>query len=179
MKRQRMGWMLGALAALLGGCGPQSTSSTGAENQTGETKAAPEIALPLKKGAAPLALSAWKGKVVILDFWATWCGPCRESIPEVERIYKKYHEKGLEVVGISVDEAGTASGVPAAVKELGMTYPVVLASDIPDIRTKYEFNGIPQMYIIDKKGNISDSISGWDPNSNLDAKVEALLNEKG
>ncbi len=170
--------MLGALAAVLAGCGPHADSSAGVGSQAGETKVAPEIALPLKKGAAPVALSAWKGKVVILDFWATWCAPCRASIPEIERIYKKYHEKGLEVVGISVDEPGTAAGIPAAVAELGMTYPVVLYTDIPDVRTKYDFNGIPQLYLIDKKGNISDSISGLDESGSLDAKVEALLNEK-
>ena len=180
MKRQRMGWILGALAVLLTGCGPEAASSGGAGGQADGTKAAPEIALPLKKGAAPVALSAWKGKVVILDFWATWCGPCRGSIPEIERVYKKYHAKGLEVVGISIDETSTAADIPAAVKELGMTYPVVLGSDIPDLRTKYEFTSIPQMFIIDRKGHISEAVAGWDPSgSSLDAKVEALLNEKG
>jgi thiol-disulfide isomerase/thioredoxin len=177
MKRQGMVWIAGALVVLAGGCGPQAGSSAGVAS---EGQPAPEIAMPLQKGAAPVALSSWKGKVVILDFWATWCQPCRQSIPEVERVYAKYHAKGLEVVGISVDEAQTAAKVPAAVKELKMTYPVVLYTDIPDLASKYVFEGIPQMYLIDKKGNISQSISGFDPNgSNLDAKVEALLNEKG
>ena len=190
MRRQRMntiivtGSVLGALAAFTGGCGPQAGANGGGGGAAGgggtasEGQIAPDIALPLKKGAAPVALSSWKGKVVLVDFWATWCGPCRQSIPEVERVYEKYHAKGLEVVGISVDEAQTAAEVPAAVKELKMTYPVVLYSDIPDIRTKYVFDGIPQMYLIDKKGNISQSIPGFDPSGNLDAKVEALLNAK-
>jgi thiol-disulfide isomerase/thioredoxin len=167
--------MLGALLVLSGGCGPVATSGTATAT---EGKAAPEIMLPLQKGAAPVALSHWKGKVVVIDFWATWCGPCRDSIPELERVYQKYHAKGLEVVGISTDAPADTAKVPEAVKSLGMTYPVALAADIPDIDAKYPLEGIPQMYLIDKKGNISQAITGYGPGINLDAKVEALLNEK-
>ncbi len=168
---------LTAAALLIWGCGPQVAPDKQSASADGDLKTAPEIALPITKGSAPVALSSWKGKVVLIDFWATWCGPCRDSIPEIERIYQKYHGQGLEVVGISVDEASTAPLVPASVKELGMTYPVVLASDIADIRSKYVFSAIPHMFLIDKKGNISQSIEGYDPSGNLDAKVEALLKE--
>jgi cytochrome c biogenesis protein CcmG/thiol:disulfide interchange protein DsbE len=175
MKRRGAVGMLAAVVALAWGCGPQTDPDNGT---MGENQAAPDLSIPLKKGATPVSLSSLKGKVVLLDFWATWCGPCRESIPEIERIYKKYHGRGLEVVGISVDEVANADKIPGVVKELGMTYPVVLYTDIPDVRTKYEFSSIPQMYIIDKKGNISQSIPGFKPDSNLDAKIEALLNAK-
>ncbi len=174
-----MNWRRVALAGaavVLWGCGPQTGSVSGVTADE-ENKPAPEIALPLTKGAAPVALSSWKGKVVILDFWATWCQPCRQSIPELERTYEKYHAKGLEVVGVSVDESSSAGNIPTAVKEMGMTYPVVLASDIPDIGSKYVFNGIPAMFLIDKKGRISQFVEGYNPSGNLDAKVEALLKE--
>src|SRR4029078_98896 len=98
------------------------------------------------------------GRVVVLDFWATWCGPCRETIPDLEKVYQKYHSKGLEVFGISVDES--KEPVPAAVKDLGITYPVAMASDIPDIRGKYSFDAIPAFFVIDKKGRIAAAIKG-------------------
>lgn len=175
-KRQRMGWILGAMLVLSGGCGPQAVPSNATAN---DDKAAPELLLPLTQGAAPVKLSSWKGKVVLLDFWASWCEPCRESIPEVERLYKKYHAKGLEVVGISVDAKKDGAKITAAVKTLGMTYPVVLSADIPEVDTKYQHDGIPQMYLIDKNGRISQAITGYDPGGNLDSKIEALLDEKG
>lgn len=129
-----------------------------APGPTGQRQAAPELSLPLQAGKPPVLLSSLKGKVVLLDFWATWCGPCRESIPELQNLYEKHHGSGLEVVGISVDN--TSEPVPAAVAELGMKYPVVMAKDIPDIRSKFEFHSIPQLYVIDKQGRVAASITG-------------------
>ncbi len=126
--------------------------------ESGKRQPAPELSLPLEPGKPAVLLSSLKGKVVLLDFWATWCGPCRESIPELEALYKKYHSKGLEVIGISVDN--TPEPVPTAVKELGMTYPVVQATDIPDVRSKFQFNSIPQLYVIDKQGRVATAING-------------------
>ncbi|MCW3055552.1 MAG: Thiol-disulfide isomerase and thioredoxin [Chthonomonadales bacterium] len=176
MKLGRVIGMLAVAGIVLAGCSPEEDSGAIMLKEGGP---APELVLPLTKGAKPVALSSWKGKVVLIDFWATWCKPCRQSIPAIEHIYEKYHAKGLEVVGISVDDEKTAINIPDAVKALKMTYPVVLASDIPDIRSKYNFDGIPQLYLIDKKGNVSQTIAGVESPGSLDARVEALLNEKG
>lgn len=143
----------------------------------GSGEPAPDIALPLTKGSAPTPLSAMKGKVVLLDFWATWCGPCRQSIPELERIYEKYHSQGLEVIGISVDDPSTESQIPLAQQSLHMTYPIVLATDIPDLRDKVHFDSIPQLYVIDKRGVQRSQIQGFNPKSNLEEQVAKLLNE--
>ena len=136
---------------------------------------APELTLPLEAGKPAVALSSLKGKVVILDFWATWCGPCRESIPDVEHLYEKYHGQGLEVVGISMDD--TMEPVPQTVKQLGMTYPVVLGRDIPDLRSKFEVRGIPQMYVVDKQGQIAAAFEGYDPSRDMEAEIKPLLAE--
>jgi thiol-disulfide isomerase/thioredoxin len=138
---------------------------------------APDIALPLQKGAAPTPLSAMKGKVVLLDFWATWCGPCRLSIPELEALYEKYHDQGLEVIGISLDDSHTQPMIPQAQQQLHITYPIVLAEAIPDIQGKYRFNGIPSLFIIDKHGNLRDTKEGYDPNAHLETEIVKLLNE--
>ncbi|HLJ56315.1 MAG TPA: TlpA disulfide reductase family protein, partial [Chthonomonadaceae bacterium] len=98
---------------------------------------------------------------------------CRESIPEVERLYKKYHSQGLEVVGISVDTDHAA--VPAAAAQLGITYPVMLADSILDIRHKFQFDAIPQLYAIDKQGRVALSIPGADPT--IEDQIAPLLKE--
>lgn len=140
-----------------------------------ERQAAPDLALPVEKGKPAVTFASLKGKVVLLDFWATWCGPCRASIPDIEKLYKKYHSQGLEVYGISVDENPTI--VPAAASALGMTYPIVLASEIPGIRDKFSFNGIPQLYIIDKSGKVARSLSGYDPSRDVEDEVTKFLKE--
>lgn len=169
------GCVAGALAVLLIGCGSQQNvgSGAGAEGQS-----APDLKLPLKKGAEPTSLSSLRGKVVLLDFWATWCAPCKESIPELEHLYQKYHDRGFEIVGVSMDEPGKRADVDAQVKAMGMTYPVVLSDEIPDLKAKYSFDGIPQMYLIDRKGVIRKSSPGYDSGNNLDARIEALVSEK-
>ena len=139
---------------------------------------APELALPLQKNGPPMPLSAFKGKVVLLDFWATWCGPCRMSIPDIEAVYKKYRAQGLEVVGISHDHAETRGQIPAAAAALGITYPLVVADDIPDINDHYSTDSLPTLLIIDRQGNIADAQQGYHNPAELEAKVAALLKER-
>jgi len=138
---------------------------------------APNIALPLKKGEPPVRLSQLRGQVVLLDFWATWCGPCRQSIPELVNLQAKFGKEGLKVIGISVDEENTRDRVPSMIEELGINYPVVLYPEVPDILDKYPFESLPTLFVIDKKGNVRGKVTGYNPNSHLEPYIVTLLEE--
>ena len=147
---------------------------------TGNEGPAPDVALILEPQEKHIQLASLKGKVVILDFWATWCGPCKDSIPELERIYQKYKGKGLEVVGVSVDQVTTQPQILLAKQALGITYPIMIATKSPEIIDKYSSDAIPMMYVLDKNGDIRKTQQGLDPKKGLaeiDELIEKLLAE--
>lgn len=116
----------------------------------------------------------FKGKVVILDFWATWCAPCRMEIPGFIALQKKYAQQGLVVVGASVDEGG-ASMVKQFMEELGMNYVVVLA----DEKMQDQFGGIevvPTTFVIDRGGHIVKKYIGLTDESEFEQELKPLLN---
>jgi thiol-disulfide isomerase/thioredoxin len=118
-------------------------------------------------------LAELKGKVVLVDFWATWCGPCVGEIPHVKAAYEKLHPKGFEIVGISFDK--DKAKLEKFVKEKEMTWPQYFDGKFwdNDYGKKYGIQGIPAMWLVDKKGNLRD------PNGRQDlaGKVEKLLAE--
>ena len=118
-------------------------------------------------------LGKLKGKVVLIDFWATWCGPCIAELPNVKKTYAKYHEKGFEIVGVSLDQS--KDKLTDFVKENDMPWPQHF--DGLGWKNKfavmYGIQGIPAMWLVDKDGNLVDMKA----RSGLDAKVEKLLAE--
>ena len=108
----------------------------------------PEIGLKDLSGKT-VDLGSLAGKVVIVDFWATWCAPCKEELPELEKFHKKYAAKGLAVVGVSIDKE--AGGVKPFLDKLKITFPVVHDSG-HTLAGKYAPPRMPSSYIIDKKG---------------------------
>lgn len=123
-----------------------------------------------------IKLSDFRGKVVMLEFWATWCPPCIESIPAMQTVYEKYKDRGFLLLGISVDR-GTDAGskVSSFLKENGVAYPVFL--DDGNISSAYGANSIPMSLIIDKNGHIAVRHTGFIPNmvETLSREIEALL----
>ena len=106
---------------------------------------------PSVSGYTDFSLSSFKGHVVIINFWATWCPPCRAEIPMLENFYKSYKSKGVIVVGINVND--NVSGVKSFTKLYDMTYPVVYASS--SVISNYGgVNAIPQTFFISKSGYI-------------------------
>ncbi len=125
-----------------------------------------------------ISLSQLKGKVVLLDFWATWCGPCRESIPHLIQLYKSYRENGFELVGMNLDKKGDEEDVRRFIKAMDIPYPVVVAPE--DVARNYRVTGIPATFLIDKQGRIRERIAGFNTTiaQQLTAKVANLTSEK-
>ncbi|MGH8047826.1 MAG: redoxin domain-containing protein [Chthoniobacterales bacterium] len=100
----------------------------------------------------PFSLAALKGKVVLVDFWATWCGPCREELPYVLAAYKKYHDKGFEIAGVSLDD--NPEKLDAFLKLNGMTWPQYCDGQGFDsaMAVKYSVMQIPTTFLVDRKG---------------------------
>lgn len=118
-------------------------------------------------------LSQMKGKVVLIDFWATWCGPCVGEIPHVKEAYDKYHSKGFEVVGISFDE--DRERLESFIQERNLAWPQYFDGKgwQNKFGVQYAIEEIPTMWLVDKKGDLCDSNARAD----LQGKVEKLLVE--
>jgi peroxiredoxin len=112
---------------------------------------APDFALPTLSGES-IRLSDLRGKAVLLNFWATWCVPCRTEMPTMEALYQAYRDRGLAVVGINLDMLSTA-GVETFVKEVTVTFPIVLDPSWSTARA-YGVFGLPTTYLIDRQGNV-------------------------
>jgi peroxiredoxin len=152
-----------------------STFFTGEDTEYGKV---PDLAMPLHPGKPPVMLSSFEGRVVLLDFWASWYPSSNRNMQQLEKLYETYNDKGLVVVGISLDHADTRDQVPKFLRELGITYPTCFGDDIFDLRSKFKFKTQSQLYVIDKHGKIQDHINSVDPHIDLNEKIVKMLSEK-
>ena len=116
-----------------------------------------------------------KGKVVLLDFWATWCIPCRKSMPKLQAMHETYGDRGFSVVGVSIDEGG-----PAKVKKLvaskKFTYPIAMDSEKSPAWDAFRVKAVPAAFLIDRKGRIVAQWTGAPASGKeLETKLEELL----
>ena len=113
---------------------------------------APDITFQNEKGKT-LHLDKLKGKITLIDFWASWCGPCRKEIPHVKKYYEEYKNKGVQFISVSIDAKKDAW--TKALKEEQMSWLQGWAPNSgKDVLNTYQFNGIPFLILLDKKGNI-------------------------
>jgi peroxiredoxin len=98
-----------------------------------------------------VSLEALRGKPVLLNVWATWCHPCRDEIPELQRLYERYRERGLELVGVSVDAVGDDEAIRAFMRRYGMTYPV-WRDPAENVSAAFLVVGVPATFLIDRAG---------------------------
>ena len=131
---------------------PGAAAAPGVAPTPGEP--APDFALATIEGDS-IRLSDYRGKVVLLDFWATWCGPCRMEMPYVKSAFERYHKRGLEVIGVSLDN--TPTEVRAYAKMSGMPWPQILQGrgTMTPLKRDYGIRSIPAAFLIDQKGNIA------------------------
>jgi cytochrome c biogenesis protein CcmG/thiol:disulfide interchange protein DsbE len=161
------------LIAVATACSQSRPVSAATDPKTGkELKAAPDFSLPGPDGKM-VRLSDFKGKVVLLDFWATWCGPCKIEIPWFIELQRQYKDKGFTVIGVSMDEGGW-SEIRPFVEEMKMNYPVLLGND--DITGP--FGGIeilPTTFVIDKQGRIVETHQGLVSKDEFESAIKRLL----
>ncbi|MFQ6083532.1 MAG: peroxiredoxin family protein [Candidatus Aminicenantia bacterium] len=122
---------------------------------------APDFTLPDITGKK-ISLSDYQGKIIILDFWATWCPPCRIEIPAFIELYNKYKQQGLVIIGISLDREGTKVLIPF-IKKYGINYPILLGNK-EVVKAYGGIRGIPTTFIIDQRGKIRNKHIGVPPN---------------
>jgi thiol-disulfide isomerase/thioredoxin len=132
---------------------------TGCQSKTSSQAPSPAPSFELKDlSGKTVSLASLRGRTVMLDFWATWCGPCRISIPLLQSFYQKHKDEGLVVLGINMDEE--ASEVYPFVKHFGMTYPVLYGAgtSVPDL---YRVEGLPTFVFIDAQGRVTRRFEGF------------------
>ncbi len=118
----------------------------------------------------------WKGKVILVDFWATWCGPCREALPRVKKAYQDYHEKGLEIVGISCDrDVDDLKGFLNQNKDVAWPQLFESGEGWHPLATEYGIDSIPRMFLIDKRGIVRSVTARED----FEKMIPQLLAEPG
>ena len=121
-----------------------------------------------------VSLSTYKGKVVLLNFWATWCGPCKAEIPGFVKLQEKYRDQGLVIVGYSVDD--TAEKAKAYAAQFKMNYPILLGEGREDLQDAYgPIWGLPSSFIISKDGRVCRKHIGIAPEAVFEKEVVALM----
>lgn len=159
-------------AAGSGGCSSSGTAKAASLKPESERKPAPEFTLKDTDGK-PVHLSDYRGKVVLLDFWATWCGPCRVEIPWFIEMQRKHKDQGFEVLGIAMDDEGWEVVKPF-LADMGVNYRVMMGNDAT-AQLYGDVDALPSTFLIDRDGRIAAIHLGLSSRKEFEDGVEELL----
>ncbi|MCI0485094.1 MAG: TlpA family protein disulfide reductase [Blastocatellia bacterium] len=163
------------LAVLAGGFAIMSGGSIGSGGGSTITISS----APVSTGSVQKGLEEFRGKVVVLDFWATWCGPCRSEIPGLIALQEKYRDQGVEIIGVSIDPIAPRGGGAAAVepfmKRFGINYTIWMANDVNALAGYDVSQGIPTKYVLDRNGKIDKKYVGARSPSVIEGDIKRLL----
>ena len=181
------GWFLAASTAVAtSACGPAGQGGkTAADDDSGGSahalvrKKTPAFSLKLAKGGSFKPADA-EGKVLVLDFWATWCGPCKASFPKLDGLYRRYKAQGVEFVGISIDETGNDEAIRGFLTATGATFPIALDTE-QKVAKKYAVEAMPSTFVIDQHGVVRFVHDGshGDVDKAIEAEIRQLLKGDG
>lgn len=142
----------------------------------GQRVAMPEVGQPLPRvdwttvEGARISSDSLRGSVVLLDVWASWCGPCKAEMPEFEKLQSRYREQGLRVIGVSIDMS--AEEAQSFAREVGANYEIVHK---PDIMGEWGLLGLPTTFIIDREGIIRRMVIGFENPESFEQTIRELL----
>jgi cytochrome c biogenesis protein CcmG/thiol:disulfide interchange protein DsbE len=164
------------LTAAALGCGGSSFDATSANDAAHPLigNPAPPFALDSTNGKGKVSMAGLGGKVVIVDFWATWCEPCRKSFPKLQALSSKYRSSGLVVVGFSEDD--DKGGIPEFANSLGADFPLVWDAD-KAVAGRWQPGSMPSTFIVDRKGLVRFIHRGYHDGEevDIDREVKSLL----
>jgi peroxiredoxin len=157
---------------------PASATTDGAPPPSPrEGFSAPDFTLDTLEGGQ-VTLSELRGKVVMVNFWASWCPPCRAEMPAIEKVYRAYRDLGLEVLAVNTTNQDSEADAAAFVREFGLTFPIPL-DRTGAVSAAYNLRGLPSTYFIGADGVIQSVVVGGPMSEALvQSKVEDLLKER-
>lgn len=136
---------------------------------------APEIVLTSLDGQA-MSLSSLRGQVVLVNMWATWCGPCRSEMPAINRIYRSYRAAGLSVLAVNATSQDSEASARSFVQSQGLVFPVLLDRD-GSASSAYHLRSLPTSYFVGRDGVIREIVVGSMTEAMLEARIKRLLAE--
>jgi peroxiredoxin len=174
--RSRAAVLSAALALVTPACATQATDGVSASPRVGTRSAAPDFALRDLAGQT-VRLSDHRGKVVLVNFWATWCVPCAAELPHLERLYAKYRDQGFIVLGISMDGPETSANVDPHARRHGLSFPVLLDEETRVVGTYNPKRTAPFTVLIGRDGAVAKTRQGYHAGDELgvEADIQALI----